>query len=112
MRVLELLKTWEKSVGVECWSCWTSTVEEVLKFRFFFVTKKKRKKRRGVECRRGCCYNVAGPSPARRRGPSLATGLRRAAVGSWSFFFFFFGIQFYSNFVHFVVNRTFLLCFF
>ena len=25
--------------GVECWSCWPSAVEEVLKFRFFFVTK-------------------------------------------------------------------------
>ena len=52
MRILELLKTWEKGAGIECWSCWTSIVEEVLKLDFFVTKKKKsRKKRRGVECR-------------------------------------------------------------
>ena len=71
---------------LECWSYWPSAVEEVLKFRLFFVTNKKLKKTRGEERRRpdGAAggtrtWPQAGLEPARRWDPHLAIGLSRAA---------------------------------
>ena len=41
----EVLECW--GARVECWSCWPSAIEEVLKFRLFFCNQKNKKKREG-----------------------------------------------------------------
>ena len=58
-----VLEHW--GAGVECWSCWPSAVEEVLKFRLFFCNKKiKKNERRGVQV--GPSWPAVGSAPGRK----------------------------------------------
>ena len=106
---------------LECWSCWPSAIEEVLKFRSFFGNKLKKinKKKIGGEEHRRPDKGAGRPEPARRRDPrparrrdlSPAIGLSRAVgqAGSYREVLFIFC---FLNFFKFFKFLSFLFYFF